>query len=76
MRFARAFALFWWNFVVGDEWRVAVTVGLAAALGGLAAANGWASGELIAFTIAAGVMLVVSGLIILSGRRRRVAPRD
>ena len=32
--------------------------------------------RLIAFTIAAGVMLVVSGLIILSGRRRRVAPRD
>jgi hypothetical protein len=27
----RAFGRFWWNFVVGDDWRVAA--GLAAALG-------------------------------------------
>ena len=31
MRYVRSFALFWWNFVVGDDWRVAA--GLAAALG-------------------------------------------
>ena len=30
MKWIRSFALFWWNFVVGDDWRVAV--GLAAAL--------------------------------------------
>jgi hypothetical protein len=31
VNYLRAFALFWWNFIVGDDWRVAV--GLAAALG-------------------------------------------
>jgi hypothetical protein len=31
MRFVRSFALFWWNFVVGDDWRAAL--GLAVALG-------------------------------------------
>jgi hypothetical protein len=31
MRYVRAFGRFWWNFVVGDDWRVAL--GLA---GGLA----------------------------------------
>ena len=31
MRYIRSFALFWWNFVVGDDWRVAA--GLAIALG-------------------------------------------
>ena len=31
MRYVRAFALFWWNFVVGDDWRAAL--GLAVALG-------------------------------------------
>jgi len=31
MRYVRSFALFWWNFVVGDDWRVAA--GLAVALG-------------------------------------------
>jgi hypothetical protein len=31
VRYVRAFALFWWNFVVGDDWRAAL--GLAVALG-------------------------------------------
>jgi hypothetical protein len=31
MRYLRSFALFWWNFVVGDDWRAAL--GLAIALG-------------------------------------------
>lgn len=31
MKYIRSFALFWWNFVVGDDWRVAL--GLAVALG-------------------------------------------
>jgi len=31
MRYVRSFVLFWWNFIVGDDWRVAagVAVGLA-----------------------------------------------
>ena len=32
MRYIRSFALFWWNFIVGDDWRVAA--GLAVALAG------------------------------------------
>jgi hypothetical protein len=31
MSYLRSFALFWWNFVVGDDWRAAL--GLAIALG-------------------------------------------
>jgi hypothetical protein len=31
MRHVRAFGRFWWDFVVGDDWRVAA--GVAAALG-------------------------------------------
>ena len=31
MKYVRAFGRFWWNFIVGDDWRVAV--GLAVALG-------------------------------------------
>ena len=31
MRYVVAFVRFWWNFVVGDDWRVAA--GVAAALG-------------------------------------------
>lgn len=33
MRYLRSFALFWWDFVVGEDWRLAagVVVGLCAA---------------------------------------------
>ncbi len=31
MRWAQAFARFWWDFLVGDDWRIAA--GVAAALG-------------------------------------------
>ena len=31
MRYLRSFGRFWWNFIVGDDWRVAA--GLAVALG-------------------------------------------
>jgi hypothetical protein len=31
MRYVRAFGRFWWDFVVGDDWRVAA--GIAVALG-------------------------------------------
>ena len=31
MRYVRSFGRFWWNFIVGDDWRVAL--GVAVALG-------------------------------------------
>ena len=32
MRYLRSFARFWWNFIVGDDWRVAAGVALALGL--------------------------------------------
>ena len=32
MRYLRSFALFWWNFVVGDDWRLAAGVAIALGL--------------------------------------------
>ena len=31
MRYLRAFGRFWWNFIVGDDWRVAAGVAVALA---------------------------------------------
>jgi hypothetical protein len=53
----RAFAGFWWNFVVGDDWRVALGVALAIALTWLLAhrgANVW-------WLLPVGVVLVLAG---------------
>ena len=70
MRFAGAFARFWWDFVVGDEWRIAVVVCAATAFGALAAAGHWVGGQAIALAVAATVMVVVCAVVIGSGRRR------
>ena len=32
MKYVKAFGLFWWNFIVGDDWTVAAGVALALAL--------------------------------------------
>jgi hypothetical protein len=56
MRFLRSFALFWWNFIVGDDWRVAL--GLA---GGLALTWLLARGDEAAWWL---LPLVVAGLLV------------
>jgi hypothetical protein len=73
MSFVRAFGRFWWDFVVGDEWRMAVIVGLAAAVGALAASQRWLGGRGLALALGAAVMLVVCAVLIATGRRRRSA---
>ena len=40
MSYVAAFGRFWWNFIVGDDWRVALGIGLALALSWLLAHNG------------------------------------
>ncbi len=32
MKYLRSFGRFWWNFIVGDDWRVAAGVAVALAL--------------------------------------------
>jgi hypothetical protein len=40
VKYLRAFARFWWNFIVGDDWRVALGIALAIALTWLLADSG------------------------------------
>jgi hypothetical protein len=35
MKYLRAFALFWWDFIVGDDWLVAAGVALAVGATGI-----------------------------------------
>jgi hypothetical protein len=41
MRYLRSFALFWWDFIVGDDWRVAAGIALALGLTGALTDYGW-----------------------------------
>ena len=61
MSYLRAFGLFWWDFVVGDDWRVAL--GLAIAIG-IAAA-------LVAAGVDAWWLLPIGVLVVLALSLRR-----
>ena len=69
MRYLRSFALFWWDFVVGDDWIVAAGIVLALALTALIADD-----DVDAWWI---LPPAVVGLLVLSLRRAtgRRAPR-
>ncbi len=61
MRRLRAFGRFWWNFVVGDDWRAAA--GIVLAIGATAAV---AAGGVDAWWL---MPLAVAGILALSLRR-------
>jgi hypothetical protein len=54
----RRFGRFWWDFVVGDDWRVAVGVVVALAATGALAALGFAAWWLLPAAVA--IVLYVS----------------
>lgn len=61
----RAFAAFWYDFVVGDDWRIAVAVmvglGVTALLAHVAHTSAW-------WVLPAGVLLGLSGSLWLATR--------
>jgi hypothetical protein len=63
MRHVRAFGLFWWDFVVGDDWRAAL--GVAVAIGATAA--------LVAAGIDAWWLMPIAVLVVLAISLRRAA---
>jgi hypothetical protein len=63
VRIVRGFVRFWWDFVVGDDWKVAATVAAVLAVGagaasGAAAGNVWLApvlGAAVALAFVVGV---------------------
>jgi hypothetical protein len=48
----RAFGTFWWNFIVGDDWRVAVGVAVGLGLSAFLAHRGLAAWWVLPATVA------------------------
>jgi hypothetical protein len=73
VRFLSDFARFWWDFVVGDDWRIAAGVVVVLAGGALLVADTGAPDELVATLTALGILLVAIGSIaaaaLKAGRR-------
>lgn len=61
MRFVRGFGQFWWDFIVGDDWKIAATIAAVLGIGAIVAAAAptdaswlaplWGAALLLAFVI-------------------------
>ena len=69
MRFAKGFARFWWDFIVGDDWRIAAGVVGVLAAGALLVAETAVPDWLVAVLAAAGIVLVALASILVAARR-------
>ena len=71
MRFLSGFARFWWDFIVGDDWRIAAGVVVVLTAGALLVANTSAPDGLVAALVAVGIVAVAIGSIAASALRAR-----
>lgn len=71
MRFAKGFLRFWWDFIVGDDWRIAAGVVVVLATGALLVARTTAPDGLVAALVALGIVVVAIGSIAASALRAR-----
>jgi hypothetical protein len=69
VRFVRGFARFWFDFIVGDDWRIALGVTLVLAGGAALVAADAVSDAVLAPTIAVGIVGVAT-LSIVAGAQR------
>ena len=68
MRFVRGFARFWWDFVVGDDWRIAAGVVVVLTGGALLVARTSVPDGVVAAITALGIVAVAIASIAAAGR--------
>jgi hypothetical protein len=73
MRYVTAFGRFCWEFVVGDDWRIAAGVVTVLAAGAVVVARGAVDDELVTVLVGAGIAVVATVSIVLSARRATAA---
>jgi uncharacterized membrane protein len=68
VRFVRGFARFWWDFVVGEDWRIAAGVVVVLAAGALLVARTSVPHGVVAALTALGIVAVAIASIAAAGR--------
>ena len=64
IRWVKGFGRFWFDFVVGEDWRIAAGVVGVLAVGGLALRAELFSDSLLAVLVAAGIVAVAVGSVV------------
>ena len=62
--FLKAFGRFWWDFIIGEDWKIAAGVAIVLAVGALLVAGTELSDSAIALLCGAGILTVVTLSII------------
>jgi hypothetical protein len=74
MRFIVGFGRFWWDFIVGDDWRIAAGVAVVLTLGAVLVAYTGLSDTAVALLAGAGILVVVTtsivGGVVTANRQR------
>jgi len=71
MRYLKGFGQFWYDFIVGDDWKIATAVVIAVGLGGIGAAAGLADSALFAPIVGLFVVAAFATALLLDTRRKR-----
>jgi len=69
VRTLAAFGRFCWDFVVGDDWRIAAGVVTVLAAGAVVVASDALDDEVVTVLVGAGIALVATASIVLGARR-------
>jgi hypothetical protein len=69
MRLVRGFGRFWYDFIVGEDWRIALGVVLVLAAGAALVATGAVGDDVLVPLVGAGIVAVVSVSIVAGARR-------
>jgi hypothetical protein len=64
MRYLKGFGKFWWDFIVGEDWRIAAGVALTLVAGALLASAEAIEGTLLVVLVAAAIVLVVVASVV------------
>ncbi len=71
MRFVYGFARFWYDFIVGDDWRIAVGIAAVLTPGALLVASTELSDTVVALTMMSGIIAVVGVSVMTESARSR-----
>jgi hypothetical protein len=74
VRVVVGFGRFWWDFIVGDDWRIAAGVVTSLAAGAVLVSATNASDTVVSIVVAAGVVAVVAASVVRAARRARPTP--
>ena len=69
MPIVRAFFRFWWDFIIGDDWRIALGVAVVLAVGAVLVASEAVSDAVLAPLVALGIVGVATVSIVMGARK-------